>query len=266
MTVNIVGIDCATEDKNMGVACARLAGRAIDILDVRVGDRAGSVLQQLVDSCASGEPTILALDAPLGWPAALGPALVSHRAGGRIPGEANTLFRRRTDAYIKDKLDRQSLDVGADRIARTAHSALRLLNDLAERLSTQIPLAWGPQIGRLAAIEVYPAATLAGYGIPARAYKDADAEPARRAIVQRLEHLVSMRCASEILLRDADALDSVVCALAGADFLRGEAQPPDDPTLAAKEGWIWSRLRSPASGQLTDAVGRAGSRRARPGR
>ena len=181
---------------------------------------------------------------PLGWPAVLGPALLAHTAGGRIPAEANSLFRRRTDAYIKQNLGRQSLDVGADRIARTAHSALRLLNDLADRLSTQIPLAWGPRIDGPAAIEVYPAATLAAHGIPARAYKDADAEPVRRAIVQRLEQLVRLRCASGILLRNADALDSVVCALAGADFLRGEAQPPDDPTLAAKEGWIWSRLRS----------------------
>lgn len=149
--MNIIGIDCATEDKNMGVACARLAYRTVDILDVRVGDRAGSVLQHLVESCARGEPTILALDAPLGWPAALGPALVAHTAGGHISAEANTLFRRRTDAYGKENLDRQSLDVGADRIARTAHSALRLLNDLAGRLSTQIPLAWGPQISGLAA-------------------------------------------------------------------------------------------------------------------
>jgi hypothetical protein len=31
--------------------------------------------------------------------------------------------------------------------------------------------------------------------------------------------------------------------LAGADFLRGDAHPPDEPALAAKEGWIWSRLR-----------------------
>ena len=32
-----------------------------------------------------------------------------------------------------------------------------------------------------------------------------------------------------VLSRDADALDAVVCVLAGADFLRGDAHPPDDP-------------------------------------
>ncbi len=252
--MNVIGVDCATEDKNVGVTCAHLAGGTVEILGVRVGDRSGSILRHLVESCAGEGPILLALDAPLGWPASLGPALVAHTAGNRIAMEANNLFRRRTDAYVKEKLDRQSLDVGADRIARTAHSALRLLNDLAERPATQIPLAWEPQIKGLMAIEVYPAATLAAYGIPARAYKDLNSHPARRAILERLENLVALRDVSDLLLRNADALDSVICALAGADFLRGDAQPPDDPTLAAKEGWIWTRLCTPASGQLARAA------------
>jgi predicted RNase H-like nuclease len=241
--MNIIGVDCATQDKNVGVACGRLAASRLEVLGAYVGDRAGSVLEYLVKSCVRGEPTLLALDAPLGWPAALGPALVGHSAGGYIPIEANTLFRRRTDACIKEKLDRQSLDVGADRIARTAHRALKILNELSERLSTQIPLAWDPGITGIAAIEVYPAATLAAYDIPARAYKGADAQSARRAILESFQKLLVVQCSTETLLRDADALDAAVCVLAGADFLRGDAYPPDDPALAAKEGWIWSRLR-----------------------
>ena len=181
--MNIIGVDCATQDKNTGVACGRLTVSRLEVLDVYVGDRAGSVLEYLVKSCVREASTLLALDAPLGWPAALGPALVGHTAGGHIPIEANTLFRRRTDECIKEKLDRQSLDVGADRIARTAHSALRILNTLAKRLSTRIPLAWNPQINRIAAIEVYPVATLAAYGIPARGYKEPDAKSARKEIL-----------------------------------------------------------------------------------
>jgi len=41
-------------------------------------------------------------------------------------------------------------------------------------------------------------------------------------------------------IRD-DAIDSVVYALAGADFLRGEVYEPRDLPLAKKEGWIWVR-------------------------
>jgi predicted RNase H-like nuclease len=241
--MNIIGVDCATQDKNIGVACGQLTVSRLEVLEVYVGDRAGSVLEYLVNSCVREGPTLLALDAPLGWPAALGPALVGHAAGDYIPIKANTLFRRRTDACIKKKLDRQSLDVGADRIARTAHSALRILNALAERLSTRIPLAWNPQINRIAAIEVYPAATLAAYGIPARGYKEPDAKSARKGILDSLQKLLTIQCSTDSMLGDADALDAAVCVLAGADFLRGDAHPPDDAELAAKEGWIWSRLK-----------------------
>jgi predicted RNase H-like nuclease len=241
--MNIIGVDCATQDKKVGVACGRLTADRVEVLTVYVGDRDGSVLEHLVKSCVHGESTLLALDAPLGWPAALGPALAGHTAGGHIPIEANSLFRRRTDACIKEKLGQQSLDVGADRIARTAHSALKLLNELAERLSTRIPLAWDPRIAGIAAIEVYPAATLAAYKIAARSYKKPAEESARQAILHSLKNLVTVQCSTDTLLRNADGLDAVVCVLAGADFLRGNAHPPDDYTLAAKEGWIWSRLR-----------------------
>lgn len=241
--MNIIGIDCATQDKNVGVALGRLTPTRLEVLDVFVGDRPGTVLEYLVKSCAVGESTLLALDAPLGWPAELGPALVGHTAGDYIAIEANKLFRRRTDEWIKEKLDRQSLDVGADRIARTALSALKILKEVAAGLTTQIPLAWNPRITGIAAIEVYPAATLAAYNIPARAYKESDAVSARKAIFEHLQKLLAVQCSADRLLGNADALDATVCVLAGADFLRGDAHPPDDPDLAAKEGWIWSRLR-----------------------
>jgi hypothetical protein len=42
-------------------------------------------------------------------------------------------------------------------------------------------------------------------------------------------------------LLDPDALDAMICVLAGADFLAGKAYPPTDLALAQKEGWIWIR-------------------------
>ena len=42
-------------------------------------------------------------------------------------------------------------------------------------------------------------------------------------------------------LEDADALDAMLCVLAGADFLAGKAYSPTDLALAKKEGWIWIR-------------------------
>jgi len=38
-----------------------------------------------------------------------------------------------------------------------------------------------------------------------------------------------------------DALDAVVCLLAGYDYMQGEVMRPDDQALAQKEGWIWVR-------------------------
>ena len=101
VTMNIIGIDCATQDKKVGVACGRLEAGRVEVLTVYVGDRAGSVLEHLMKSCVRGEPTLLALDAPLGWPAALGPALAGHTAGGYISIDANYLFRRRRMRALK---------------------------------------------------------------------------------------------------------------------------------------------------------------------
>ena len=38
-----------------------------------------------MESYVPGEPTLLALDVPLGWPVELGTALVTHKAGDYIP-------------------------------------------------------------------------------------------------------------------------------------------------------------------------------------
>jgi hypothetical protein len=57
-------------------------------------------------------------------------------------------------------------------IARTAHGALSFLARLRERVGAPIPLAWDPgSIEGLAAIEVYPAGTLAARKLPHSGYK-----------------------------------------------------------------------------------------------
>lgn len=108
---------------------------------------------------------LLALDAPLGWPEELGRSLLQHRAGDPIESEPNRLFKRKTDAEIFRRLHKRPLEVGANLIARTAHAALGLLNNVRRLTGHDIPLAWDPtNLGRIAAIEVYPAATLLARG------------------------------------------------------------------------------------------------------
>jgi hypothetical protein len=82
---------------------------------------------------------------------------LSYAALGKEPNE---LFRRATDDDIKLRLGKRPLDVGADRIARTAAAALKLLDRLRRETGRPIPLAWTPdEDPTWRAIEVYPVAT-----------------------------------------------------------------------------------------------------------
>lgn len=175
-------------------------------------------------------PVLLAMDAPLGWPLALGAALLPHKAGESIPVGADDLFHRHTDTVIQQRLSKRPLEVGANLIARTAHAALGLLGRLRRLTGLEIPLAWDPmRLDRISAIEVYPAATRIGR-----------AAPGGPGSLEGLEQDLLLP-ESRALEASPDARDAVVCALAGADFLRGLCLPPDDMALAQKEGWIWVR-------------------------
>jgi hypothetical protein len=150
------------------------------------------------------------------------------------------MFRRETDRFIQRTLGKTPLDVGADRIARTAHAALRLLGDIRTQLGIAIPLAWSaPPVG-VAAIEVYPAATLLAHGFRATGYKRPSQTAARQEILAALAGTVEMKTEVSLAERSADALDAVVCLLAAQDFLEDRAIGPKDQPLAELEGWIWA--------------------------
>jgi len=190
----------------------------------------------------SDRPVLLALDAPLGWPAPLGRALHPHAAGDPLEEAPHALFRRHTDNFVKARVGRQPLDVGADRIARTAHAALDLLERVRQLTGEPVPLAWtANDPARVAAIEVYPAATLTVNRLPAAGYKQKDQIETRRALIAGLRTRIELPKDTDLPLANADVLDAAICVLAGADFLAGRTLPPEDLPLAQKEGWIWVR-------------------------
>jgi predicted RNase H-like nuclease len=211
-------------------------------MDASVCTRSDSALDRVARWASEAEGSVLiAIDAPLGWPRSMGEALATHRAGEEVMVAPNDLFRRATDRHIQRRLGKTPLDVGADRIARTAHAALRLLGSLRARLVDEIPLAWDPRSrGRMTAIEVYPAATLVSHGIRSKGYKKSVHLAERREIVSALSQSLVLEMDSAVLETNADALDAVVCVLAAKDFLEGYAHPPDDPETAGVEGWIWA--------------------------
>jgi predicted nuclease with RNAse H fold len=239
MRVTIIGIDCATDPANVGLALGTWGGGRAKIQDVVLGSREVPLARVAAGWIARDMPILIALDAPLGWPARLGSQLDRHSAGEPLDFQPNELFRRETDQVVKEKLGRQPLDVGADRIARTAHAALHLLGEIRRITGYPIPLAWHHEVEGVSAIEVYPAATLTAYEIQSSGYKKKGQADSRVEIVERLCTLLDLPDDTSLMLSNADALDAAICVLAAADFLAGRAVRPSDMTTAKKEGWIW---------------------------
>ena len=128
--VLLIGIDCATQPNKVGLALGELEGDGVRIKACRTGspkDRPASIVTSWLQP---GEPALLALDAPLGWPRAIGPALAGHQAGAAMGASAHALFRRQTDDDIHRRFGKRPLEVGANFISRTAVAALDLLAEL----------------------------------------------------------------------------------------------------------------------------------------
>ncbi len=137
---------------------------------------------------------------------------------------------------------KRPLEVGADRIARTAHSALGLLSKIGEIKGYQIPLVWKHnQLPPLSAIEVYPSATLRARSVKSEGYKGKDRGNVRSSILQQIQNELDITIDNSIIVNDDNMFDAVICALAAFDFLNGECVIPVDLKLARKEGWIWFR-------------------------
>ncbi|MFO7780070.1 MAG: DUF429 domain-containing protein [Spirochaetia bacterium] len=283
--IDILGIDCATDPRNTGIAHATLdvgppgaaagigtgggtAARAAGGPETRGPDTPKPVLRYLASGTAAtstaetlaslltpGRPALIGLDAPLGWPAAMGRVLSGHRAGEPVGLAANELFHRHTDRVVRERIGKQPLDVGADRIARTAVAALDLLADLRRLTGRALPVATGgappAPAADDAALEVYPAGrliALRGEGYR-RGYRGSGqaAEDIRRAMLRDLEAEIRYEADAEPAVADVDLLDAIICVLAVLDVLHGRCLTPEEAGVPLdavdREGWIWVRRR-----------------------
>ena len=229
----LIGIDCATQPSKVGLALGELDGAVVRIRACRTAsprELPAAIVGDWLEQCDSA---VLALDAPLGWPVALGTALAGHQAGCGMGADAHPLFRRRTDDDIHQRFGKRPLEVGANFISRTAVAALELLEQLRRRTAQPIPLAWSPEdLNPYAAIEVYPAATRLAHG-----------SSGKGGSIEGVEPLLDLSALGGVLPASADARDALVCVLAAADFLQGHARPPVDLATARQEGWIWTAER-----------------------
>ena len=243
MKTFIIGIDVATVASKVGLAMAELDSHyTVKLQDVKLCGKGFEPAQPVGNWINELEGRILfAMDAPLGWPDSMRTAFSDHFAGRPLPVLPDELFRRKTDRYIKDETGKTPLDVGADRIARTAHAALKLLDEIGKHSGKTIPMAWSPDFNDIAAIEVYPAATLKVMGIRSSGYKLKNQDAERSEMMKALSHWVEVGEHASDLVENPDVLDAVVCVVAGMDFISGKAKPPPDKELAEREGWIWVR-------------------------
>lgn len=184
-SVQIIGIDCAADPEDIAIAYGQGEGCRLTVERVAFGKRrprgkaaqgvdlAADRTRRLKDLATAvvagiqraGGPTLLALDAPLGWPSTMSTVLSDHRAGAS-PREldADTFFRRRTDQFIACITNKTPLEVGANLIARVTHTTLRLIDLLRSGLkSARLELADAPIVcheaspAKVNLIEVYPA-------------------------------------------------------------------------------------------------------------
>jgi hypothetical protein len=289
--ITIVGVDCAVRPENTGLTFAdyspphsslfiwaaepgcRASGRVSSGrtyhgtgVAERIAERLGGRRSEGVGADRSNlddktkRPLLLALDAPLGWPEAMGAHLAGHNAGRPIDEEANVLFRRFTDRRTRELIGKTPLDVGADRIARTALAALRLIGELEVLLDLHIETAEDPDERKEAAsIEVYPAGTLLTGGLldDIEGNRKSGENPGLLLPKLAERYSIALSPASgenrygrettveEAILKNEHVFDSLVCACAAKDFLEGRTVAPrseEERRLAKKEGWIWLRI------------------------
>lgn len=231
---------------------------------VEVIDR---ISQTVEDAKRQGIPVLIAFNAPLGWPATMTDALAEHEAGALLAGtstsldddarseeskqlshghserdhekqwrnERNSFFRRKTEQIVREargggSFGPNGLDVGADKSARTAHQALRILNVVRTRTKSTIPVVTddcGP-ITQTSAIEVYTSWP--------RTPTDDEFEETTHVDVP----VVSPRVRPK---RNRWEYNASTAAGEAVAFLEGRANCPRDHGLsneiARKEGWIW---------------------------
>ncbi len=238
----VIGVDCATKPESIGLARAVRADTGWRLTEVVDGSRrldpAATVVAWLEDTPRA----LVALDAPLGWPRALGASLVDHDAGDSLRYDADELFSRDADRHVHALYGKKPLEVGAGWIARTAVAALGLLHEVRARTGHRVPLLWDPSESQAAAaIEVYPAATLRAHGVRAGGYKKDASGPGRASVGDLLARTMVLSDGFDATIRTDDAIDAALCVLAGIDVASGRAIAPSGEQLAAarREGWIW---------------------------
>src|SRR5262249_27830719 len=230
------------------LASIEWAGTGAAIRDLVCPADDGAILDAIGQAGKTG------IDCPLGWPDAFVDFVAAHRSGhvtlppdGTGTGWRRELTMRRTDSFVRDKLHLVPRGVSAGGTAQVAWGCAVLLAKLD---ASGRPLA---RPGAGAVVEVYPAASLRGWGLRHRGYKQPRTPEVLAAAADDLLAAAPwLDCGphGETIRRSHDAFDAVVAALTARAASRGQTCPPgkDDLAAAAPEGGI--AIRDSPIGQL----------------
>jgi predicted nuclease with RNAse H fold len=232
------GLDLAAMPERTALAVIEWARTGAAVRDVVCPADDGVILEVIGQAGKTG------IDCPLGWPNAFVDFVAAHRSGHvALPrddtgtGWRRELTMRRTDLFVRDKLHLVPLSVSADRIA---HVALRCAVLLAKLDASGRPV---DRSGAGPVAEVYPAASLRGWGLRHRGYKQPRTPDVLAAAADDLLAAAPwLDCGphEETIRRSHDAFDAVIAALTARAASRGQTCPPgeDDLAAAVTEGWI----------------------------
>ncbi|MEX2444795.1 MAG: DUF429 domain-containing protein [Alkalispirochaeta sp.] len=227
-TVLIIGWDAAVDPGNTALSLVKCAGIGSGSpptlwVEAHVVPRDDEELVATVSDWSYGDtPTLLCVDSPLGWPERLAAVLAEHVAGAGVPSTANGLFRRMTDIDVRRRVGKTPLDVGADRIARTALATLNAIEAVRGRGARSITMAGDIRDPRrhrhqILLLETYPAGWFASEEITVRGYRPSAAREQRRALLEEIERRLKTSGVSmsygvdrDSLVRRADDLDALV--------------------------------------------------------
>ena len=236
-----LGVDLATVDKKTALCAlewpsdgpARIVHRQLGASNKDIVARARSA-------------SVIAIDAPFGWPRPWAKAVAAHRPGlaFHAEGASAVLTSRGTDRWVERETRARPLAVGANLIGATAIRCARLVHEMG------LPIDVGAPLEPPYVCEVYPAAALSGWSVPYRVYKGAKGLEARALLVRALVTAglpVELNPADRMWIEASDdGLDAMIASLVARAVLKGltDDVPADLSQEAAAEGWI----RFPSAG------------------
>ncbi len=229
-----VGVDLAAAERNTALCVVDWDARSGVELSVGVDDAA--IVEAALRSVRCG------IDAPFGYPAAFAEFVARHAGGGgSLPaGHTETYRLRATDIEVWRRHGKRPLSVSTDLIGVTALRCARIEGLVAEATGTP-----PDRTGETLLAEVYPAASLAAWGLVSVGYKRRTAES--RALLAQLADAVQVRfpvmCGDDQrrLLAESDhAFDALVAAVTAREVALGRTArvPGALRDVAAEEGWI----------------------------